>query len=377
MNRSLLPTAMLFIVAGAGCAEAADAKPAGEVEDHDCVEQYDAGFTEGRASAEAELEPRIAALELALADIQSSMATTDDVEAVRSELTEGLDGLATEDWVTGLDHASNADLVAVSASVDSVSASVDTLSDAVSNVLADYLTAASLEGYATESWVITQGYSTDTVDPELTDLAGYLSVNTSTDLIIIDGANLQVRSGVGSTSGAVNGLGNLIVGYNELSSDTRTGSHNLVVGPYHSYSSYGGILGGYNNATTGGYATVSTGRENLASGAYAGVHGGIYNEASGSYSVVSAGYDNLSTHNYASVSGGGLNTAAEYGASIVGGQSNTVSSQYSTVVGGGFNDTTANFSAILGGVYNEAGGYGSVILGGTYESTSSSYQVVN
>ena len=44
------------------------------------------------------------------------------------------------------------------------------------------------------------------------------------------GVNVHVRDGSGGTDGAVNGLGNLIVGYNEDSGDTRSGSHNLVVG---------------------------------------------------------------------------------------------------------------------------------------------------
>lgn len=57
-------------------------------------------------------------------------------------------------------------------------------------------------------------------------------------------------SGSGSTEGTVNGRGNLIVGYNErLVGDTniRTGSHNLVVGAFNNYSSYGGQVIGYNN----------------------------------------------------------------------------------------------------------------------------------
>ena len=58
------------------------------------------------------------------------------------------------------------------------------------------------------------------------------------------GVNVQVVDGSGNTAGAINGLGNLIVGYNENSSATRTGSHNLVVGMNNSYTSYGGFVGG-------------------------------------------------------------------------------------------------------------------------------------
>ena len=49
--------------------------------------------------------------------------------------------------------------------------------------------------------------------------------------------NVHVQSGEGATwgtgsysSGTVNGLGNLIVGYNEDSGNTKTGSHNVVIG---------------------------------------------------------------------------------------------------------------------------------------------------
>jgi len=68
-------------------------------------------------------------------------------------------------------------------------------------------------------------------------------------LVILIGAVVSTKvsaspSGSGATEGMINGLGNLIVGYNEDvgSNATRTGSHNLVVGIEHSYSSYAGSL---------------------------------------------------------------------------------------------------------------------------------------
>ena len=57
------------------------------------------------------------------------------------------------------------------------------------------------------------------------------------------GANVQIVDGTGDTGGTPNGLGNLIVGYNASSGDTRTGSHNLVVGDLHTYTSYAHRLG--------------------------------------------------------------------------------------------------------------------------------------
>ena len=93
--------------------------------------------------------------------------------------------------------------------------------------------------------------------------------------VIFEGCNIHVRSGTGRTDGAVNGLGNLVVGYNEpgISSPPRTGSHNLVVGRFHSYSSYGGLVVGRANAVTAPFAATS-GFANKARGFAATVSGG-------------------------------------------------------------------------------------------------------
>ena len=110
-------------------------------------------------------------------------------------------------------------------------------------------------GYATETWVDAQGYSTGGVD----GLENYLTVNESTNTVLISGANLQVVSGGGSTGATVNGTGNIIIGYDEDNGDDKSGSHNLVVGYGHTYSSYGGIVVGYENSITGEYSSVSGG----------------------------------------------------------------------------------------------------------------------
>ena len=83
--------------------------------------------------------------------------------------------------------------------------------------------------------------------------------------LVVQGCNLHILNGMGSTS-TKNGKGNLIIGYNEEESAARErdGSHNLVVGPEHSYSSYGGFVAGYQN-------TISGGRANTASERYASV----------------------------------------------------------------------------------------------------------
>ena len=55
----------------------------------------------------------------------------------------------------------------------------------------------------------------------------------------------------------------------------------LVVGPEHTYSSYGGLVAGLNNNVTGANTSVSGGWDNNASKAYSSVSGGRNREASG------------------------------------------------------------------------------------------------
>src|SRR5262249_37844100 len=100
--------------------------------------------------------------------------------------------------------------------------------------------------------------------------------------VIFEGCNVHIRSGAGATDAPVNRLGNLIVGYNEVGQpfEIRTGSHNLVVGPFHTYSSHGGFVAGHNNALLAPHASVSGGELNTASGADASVSGGVGNTAS-------------------------------------------------------------------------------------------------
>jgi hypothetical protein len=78
--------------------------------------------------------------------------------------------------------------------------------------------------------------------------------------VIIEGANLHVRNGSGRTE-SNNGLGNLIVGYNERGeSGVQTGSHNVVVGREHTFSSYGGIVAGSRSTATQPFSVYFTGQ---------------------------------------------------------------------------------------------------------------------
>ena len=76
---------------------------------------------------------------------------------------------------------------------------------------------------------------------------------------------ISTDGGSGDTDG-ITGLGNLIVGYNEQDTPpkSRYGSHNLVVGTKHGYTSHAGLVAGYDNKITGTYSSISGGSSNLA-----------------------------------------------------------------------------------------------------------------
>lgn len=161
-----------------------------------------------------------------------------------------------------------------------------------------------------------------------------VSVDSQGDLVVT-GVNLRILNGLGGTSCGppftpfdCNGKGNLIVGYDEdIGGDSKTGSHNLVIGSGHTYTSYNGIVSGRNNeisavgatvlngignVASGNRATIVSGRENLASGRQASIGGGSNNIASGDWSSVSGGNSNLAEGEYTTV-GGGLGRATGIG----------------------------------------------------------------
>jgi hypothetical protein len=138
-------------------------------------------------------------------------------------------------------------------------------------------------------------------------------------LVQFTGANVQVLSGAGATDAPVNGLGNLIVGYNTSPGNPQTGSHNLVVGNYHSYTSFGGVVFGEADAITGPASSVTGGSDNTAAGEETSISGGTGNTASNEYAWIGGGFDNQAAGYASSVSGGGGSRASGYYASVFAG----------------------------------------------------------
>jgi len=227
------------------------------------------------------------------------------------------------------------------------------------------------------------------------------------------GVNVQVVNGLGNTL-TINGLGNLLIGYDEenLVGGTercslgitdpggiaiitmgdcttaggtwalshKTGSHYLVTGSDHNYSSFGGLVAGFRNTVNTKFATVSGGSTNIASGVASSVSGGIenvargnrssvsggtINVASGEDSSVSGGFSNTASGNSSSANGGSFSTASGNRSSVSGGLNSTASGVDSSVVGGNNNVASGIRSSVSGGAVNTASGFQSSVGGGT------------
>jgi len=195
--------------------------------------------------------------------------------------------------------------------------------------------------------------------------ARFSGVYRDGDTLIFEGMNLRVVNGQ-KTTATTNGVGNLIIGYNEDTglAEARTGSHYLIVGTNNDWTSYGGIVAGRSNTASGEYASVTGGSGNTADGLYASVSGGRLNDATGAYASVSGGQYNDATGDRSSVSGGEYNEASSYSASVSGGYDNTASAYTASVSGGEANTASGGSSSVSGGEYNEAEGLYTSILGG-------------
>lgn len=185
----------------------------------------------------------------------------------------------------------------------------------------------------------------------LADVQALLDGVSRTDTaLVLSGANLQVVDGSGATAGPVNGLGNVIIGYNERTfAQGRTGSHNLIVGEEHAYTSFGGVVAGERNTISNRAASVVGGKQNVASGLNSSVCGGSENTASGQFASVGGGFANSSSGQNAAISGGCENAATNTYSAVSGGQSGVASGFWSSVTGGFTNKATASHAAVSGG----------------------------
>ena len=150
-------------------------------------------------------------------------------------------------------------------------------------------------------------------------LAPYVSIDRNPEIgvigpnIVFSGANIHIVSGSGATDDnlskgeSLTGLGNLIIGYDEDPADPalrfggtplgpgdRGGSHNLVIGRGHTFTTaaFGGLVAGEVNKISDSESSILGGANNTASGVAASVLGGVSNTASGVAASVLGGLDN-------------------------------------------------------------------------------------
>ncbi len=273
-------------------------------------------------------------------------------------------------------------------SADDVRAALDELAELRSRVESlesnlqdsdgDTIDVASLETRIAQNETDISNQQTLTQDMDRTTIHGQPSVTFT-------GVNVHVRNGLDATNGntgdgiEVNGVGNLIVGYDEErdTDSDKSGSHNLVIGPEHNYTSYGGLVAGSRNAITSRNASVTGGWNNTASGRFSSVSGGHGNTASGGVSSISGGENSTASGSGSSVSGGVLNKAEGDNSSISGGISNQATGHFSSISGGASNTTLGNTDSVSGGRDNTTSGSYSAVSGGQNNTASGLYSTVS
>ncbi len=193
---------------------------------------------------------------------------------------------------------------------------------------------------------------------EAYELMSFLDVDPADSSVVFSGVNVYVQSGAGSTAETVNGTGNLIIGYDENDgADIKSGSHNLVIGPNHTYLSFGAVVGGEDNTASGEHVTVF----------------GRLNEAAGTYSSVTAGHENVAMGTYSAVSGGRGGQAAAYISTVSGGYLNEATGQYASVCAGRLNIAQGDYSSVTAGYTNLAEGRYSTVYGGQLITEATDY----
>lgn len=202
-----------------------------------------------------------------------------------------------------------------------------------------------------------QASSIPTLSPEQREILGHMSIVQLDDglggqckTIRITGVNVQIVNGLGATNGyptspssfdgnltEVNGLGNLIIGYNESNAGSnRTGSHNLVVGRNNDYTAFAGIVAGTDNKVLAPASSVV---------------GGYHNEATALHSAILGGEDNATAGERAAIGGGVSNRANALRSWIGGGQGNNANASTASIVGGAGVTITEPFLTGVGALY--------------------------
>jgi hypothetical protein len=324
------------------------------------------------------------------AELPSLAAMSGDIEQLQVDVgvnTGKLDSIVVdisniESDIETLFAASNAHAQSINVNSNQIQSNSDDLSansqtlagvSATSNINANAIAANSSDITAIESDLVDVNELMDfvTVDTTMVSQTEYADITFSH-------SNVRVESGNGSSTSAVNGYGNLIVGYNESdpNGSDHTGSHNIVLGYYNNYSSYGGIIAGRYNTVSAARSSVLGGEGNEVTYSNSVIVTGYYNSATGSYSAILGGYNNSATGSYSTLLGGYYNSASGSYSTLAGGNQNSATGAYSSILGGRYNESYGNSSAVAGGYNGNSSGQYSSVLGGYYNTSSGSYSAV-
>jgi hypothetical protein len=173
-------------------------------------------------------------------------------------------------------------------------------------------------------------------------LGPFVSINTNPvnsikgPLLVIKGVNVMIDNGMGATN-LMNGLGNLILGYQEatilgttqtswvMGPNDRMGSHNLLLGRCNKWTNnaYAGIVSGITNIIDGDGSSVLSGEENVASGGDSIVVGGLDNRVLSGTSAIFFGVGNRDNAMLSVIASGDQNTTNGMYSTILSGDSQT------------------------------------------------------
>ena len=180
-------------------------------------------------------------------------------------------------------------------------------------------------------------------------LLTYVSVNDTGD-VTFTGTNVLIQNGSEETTMA-NEKGNLIIGYNATSSGglERTGSHNLIIGDGHSFTSTGGLITGDGNTLSGANSAIIAGSGHTVSGATASAISGANNTVLQTGAVAAGGQFNTLSGAWSAAIAGTLHDISGHYSAVLGGHTGTISGERGALVGGYLGQVTANQATVLGG----------------------------
>jgi len=201
--------------------------------------------------------------------------------------------------------------------------------------------------------------------------------SNSTDFVF-DGCNVLIQNGAGAT-GTVNARGNLIIGYNKNEVSKRTGSHNLIVGDLHEYTSYGGVVTGTENTIGAPNSTVMSSVDSSVTGTGGAAVLGADRAVTEGNAVLLGGSQNYASVNarFAVAVGGNQNQVLNSQAVVMAGTLNVASGGNSVACGGSENTASGGGAIACGGTGNKGVGSASVALGGHHVSASADSSVIS